>query len=128
MRIDRVDHIVLTVTDIFATVEFYTRVLGMEAVTFGGGRTALTFGSQKINLHPAGREYEPRAAHPTTGSGDFCLITNDPLEQVIAELTEHGVPIEQGPVDKTGATGPIRSVYFRDPDANLIEVSNYPPM
>lgn len=125
MRIDRVDHIVLTVTDISATVDFYTRVLGMEAVTFNEGRTALTFGSQKINLHPAGREYEPKAATPTAGSGDFCLITDDPLEQVIAELTQHGVPIELGPVDKTGATGPIRSVYFRDPDANLVEVSNY---
>ncbi|MQA97582.1 MAG: VOC family protein [Streptosporangiales bacterium] len=125
MRIDRLDHIVLTVTDIDATVAFYTRVLGMEAVTFHGGRIALTFGRQKINLHRAGHEYEPKAARPAPGGGDFCLITDDPLEQVIAELEAHGVPIEQGPVDKTGATGPIRSVYLRDPDANLVEISNY---
>jgi catechol 2,3-dioxygenase-like lactoylglutathione lyase family enzyme len=124
VRIDRLDHLVLTVADIDATVEFYTRVLGMEAVTFGAGR-ALAFGRSKINLHRAGHEFEPKAHRPTPGSADLCLIAADPLEQVIRGLAAHGVPIEEGPVERTGATGPIRSVYFRDPDRNLIEVSNY---
>ena len=125
VRIDRLDHLVLTVADIDATVEFYTRVLGMKAVTFGAGRTALAFGRSKINLHQAGHEFEPKAHRPTPGSADLCLIAAGPLEQVIADLTAHGVPIEEGPVERTGATGPIRSVYFRDPDLNLIEVSTY---
>jgi catechol 2,3-dioxygenase-like lactoylglutathione lyase family enzyme len=125
VRIDRLDHLVLTVADIDATADFYTRVLGMEAVTFGAGRTALAFGRSKINLHRAGHEFEPRAHRPTPGSADLCLIADGPLEQVIEDLTEHGVPIEEGPVERTGATGPIRSVYFRDPDQNLIEVSTY---
>ena len=125
MRIDRLDHLVLTVADIDATVDFYTRVLGMEAVTFGAGRTALAFGRSKINLHRAGHEFEPKAHRPTPGSADLCLIAEGPLEQVTEDLAEHGVPIEEGPVERTGATGPIRSVYFRDPDLNLIEVSIY---
>ena len=125
MRIDRHDHLVLTVADIDATVEFYTRVLGMQAVTFGTGRTALAFGHSKINLHRAGHEFEPKAYCPTLGSADLCLIAADPLERVIEELTAHDVRIEEGPVERTGATGPILSVYFRDPDQNLIEVSNY---
>jgi catechol 2,3-dioxygenase-like lactoylglutathione lyase family enzyme len=125
MRIDRLDHLVLTVADIDATAAFYTRVLGMEAVTFGPGRTALAFGRSKINLHRAGHEFEPKARRPTPGSADLCLIAADPLERVIEELAAQGVPIEEGPVEQTGATGPIRSVYFRDPDQNLIEVSNY---
>ena len=125
MRIDRLDHLVLTVADIDATVDFYTRVLGMRAVTFGTGRTALAFGHSKINLHQAGREFEPKAQRPAPGSADLCLIAADPLEQVIEELAAHGVPVEEGPVERTGATGPIRSVYFRDPVRNLIEVSNY---
>jgi catechol 2,3-dioxygenase-like lactoylglutathione lyase family enzyme/DNA-binding transcriptional MerR regulator len=125
VRIDRLDHLVLTVADIDATVDFYTRVLGMEAVTFGAGRTALAFGHAKINLHQAGHEFEPKAGRPTPGSADLCLITADPLEQVIADLAAHGVPVEEGPVNRTGATGPILSVYFRDPDRNLIEVSTY---
>jgi catechol 2,3-dioxygenase-like lactoylglutathione lyase family enzyme len=125
VRIDRLDHLVLTVADTDATVEFYTRVLGMQAVTFGAGRTALAFGRSKINLHQAGHEFEPKARRPTPGSADLCLITADPLEQVIEELAVHGVPIEVGPVERTGATGPILSVYFRDPDQNLIEVSSY---
>jgi catechol 2,3-dioxygenase-like lactoylglutathione lyase family enzyme len=125
VRIDRLDHLVLTVADLDATVEFYTRVLGMQAVTFGPGRTALTFGHSKINLHPAGHEFEPKALRPTPGSADLCLIAADPLERVIEELVAHDVPIEEGPVERTGATGPILSVYFRDPDQNLIEVSNY---
>jgi catechol 2,3-dioxygenase-like lactoylglutathione lyase family enzyme len=126
MHIDRLDHLVLTVADLDATVAFYTRVLNMEAVTFGAGRTALTFGRNKINLHLAGHEFEPKADRPTPGSGDFCLITDDPLDQVIAELTAHGVPIELGPVERIGALGPMNSVYFRDPDQNLVEISHYP--
>ena len=125
MRIDRLDHLVLTVADIDATVDFYTRVLGMEAVTFGAGRTALGFGRSKINLHRAGHEFEPKAHRPTPGSADLCLIADGSLDQVIEELAGRGVPIEEGPVERTGATGPIRSVYFRDPDRNLIEVSTY---
>ncbi|RFU43458.1 VOC family protein [Actinomadura logoneensis] len=125
MRIDRLDHLVLTVADIQVTVDFYTRVLGMEAVTFGAGRTALAFGNSKINLHEAGREFEPKAHRPTPGSADLCLISGDSLEQVIADFAAHGVTIEEGPVERTGATGPIRSVYVRDPDRNLIEVSVY---
>ncbi|GAB3365396.1 VOC family protein [Amycolatopsis echigonensis] len=125
MRIDRLDHLVLTVADLGATVDFYTRVLGMAEVTFGAGRKALAFGSSKINLHEAGHEFEPKADRPTPGSADLCLITADSLEQVVDDLAAHGVPIEEGPVDRTGATGPIRSVYFRDPDRNLIEVSVY---
>jgi catechol 2,3-dioxygenase-like lactoylglutathione lyase family enzyme len=125
VRIDRLDHLVLTVADIDATVDFYTRVLGMDAVRFGAGRTALAFGRSKINLHRAGHEFEPKAHRPTPGSADLCLIAEGPLEQVIEDLAAHGVPIEEGPVERTGATGPIRSVYFRDPDLNLIEVSIY---
>jgi len=125
VRIDRLDHLVLTVADIDATVAFYTRVLGMEAVTFGAGRTALAFGRSKINLHRAGHEFEPKASRPTPGSADLCLIAAGPLEQVIEDLAAHGVPVEEGPVERTGATGPILSVYFRDPDQNLIEVSTY---
>lgn len=125
MKIDRIDHIVLTVADIAATCDFYTRVLGMEVVTFGQGRKALAFGAQKINLHRAGREFEPKAARPTPGSVDLCLILDGTLEAAQAHLQAEGVTIEEGPVARTGATGPIRSLYFRDPDGNLIEVSVY---
>ena len=125
MEIDRIDHVVMTVQSVEATCAFYTRVLGMQTVTFASGRKALRFGRQKINLHEAGREFEPKAAQPTPGSVDLCLITATPLADVIAHLRACDVAIIEGPVDKTGATGPIRSVYFRDPDRNLIEVSNY---
>ena len=125
MRIDRLDHLVLTVADVDRTVEFYERVLGMQAVTFGGGRRALRFGTAKINLHQAGQEFEPKAARPVPGSADLCLISAGPLPAVCAELAAHGVAIEEGPVARTGATGAIRSVYIRDPDGNLIEISNY---
>lgn len=125
MRITHVDHFVLTVKSIPDTVQFYSDVLGMGSVTFGEGRVALTFGTQKINLHPAGNEYDPKARVPQPGSGDFCLITDTPLAQVITELDAHGVTIIDGPGPRTGATGPIESVYFRDPDGNLVEVSNY---
>jgi catechol 2,3-dioxygenase-like lactoylglutathione lyase family enzyme len=125
MKIDRIDHFVLTVRDLDATCAFYSRVLGMEVVTFAGGRKGLAFGQQKINLHVAGHEFEPKADRPAPGSADFCLITHVPLEEVMAHLAACGVTIIEGPVPKTGATGPIRSVYFRDPDRNLVEVSNY---
>ncbi len=123
--IDRLDHLVLTVADIEATVAFYVRVMGMRRLDFAAGRVALGFGRQKINLHRAGHEFEPRARHPTPGSGDFCLITEASPESVVAHLAACGVTIELGPVARTGATGAIRSVYFRDPDDNLIEVARY---
>jgi len=125
LSIDHLDHIVLTVADIDATIAFYARVLGMTAVTFGAGRRALAFGPQKINLHRAGHEFSPCARQPTSGSADFCLITKIPVEAAIAHVQSCGVKIEEGPVDRTGAIGPLRSFYFRDPDGNLVEVSNY---
>jgi len=125
VRIDRLDHLVLTVASIDATVEFYTRVLGMEVVRFGAGRTALRFGASKINLHEAGHEFEPKARHPTPGSADICLIVAGQLADVMAELAAQGAQIEEGPVERTGATGAIVSCYLRDPDRNLIELSNY---
>jgi catechol 2,3-dioxygenase-like lactoylglutathione lyase family enzyme len=125
MDIDRIDHVVLTVQNIEDTCAFYARVLGMRPLTFAGNRKALAFGRQKFNLHEAGREFEPKAARPTPGSIDLCLITSTPLDDVVAHLRRCDVEIIEGPVAKTGATGPIRSVYFRDPDRNLIEVSNY---
>ena len=124
MQIDNLDHLVLTVADVDASCAFYQRVLGMEVVTFGQGRKALAFGAQKINLHPAGREFEPKAQHPTPGSADLCFLTSVPLAQVQAHLAACGVTVSEGPVPRTGAQGPILSVYFRDPDLNLIEVSN----
>ena len=125
IEIDRLDHFVLTVAEIETTVAFYRDVLGFDVVTFGAGRVALTFGRQKINLHQVGREFEPKAAAPTPGSADLCLIANTPLPEVIEHLRENGVVIEEGPVARTGAVGAIQSVYFRDPDQNLIEISNY---
>jgi catechol 2,3-dioxygenase-like lactoylglutathione lyase family enzyme len=124
IRIDHLDHLVLTVASIEATCDFYARALGMQVETFGQGRTALRFGDQKINLHQAGREFEPKALRPTPGSADLCFIATTPLEEVMAHLQRLGIAIEEGPVPRTGATGPIRSVYLRDPDANLIEISN----
>jgi catechol 2,3-dioxygenase-like lactoylglutathione lyase family enzyme len=125
MRVDHLDHLVLTVKDIEASVSFYTRVLGMTEMTFAGGRKALAFGSSKINLHQAGHEFEPKAAAPTPGSGDLCLIVDDDLDSVQAQLAAAGVMVEIGPVKRTGAVGEIISVYVRDPDQNLIELSNY---
>jgi catechol 2,3-dioxygenase-like lactoylglutathione lyase family enzyme len=125
MHINRLDHLVLTVADLDATVRFYTEVLGMEAQVFGEGRRALHFGTSKINLHQAGREFEPKAARPVPGSADLCLIVDDHLDQVIEQLESHGVSIVEGPVPRTGAQGDLRSVYIRDPDDNLVELSNY---
>jgi len=127
MQLDSLDHLVLTVRDLDATCRFYADALGMRVVTFGAGRTALAFGAQKINLHVAGREFEPKAEHPTPGSADLCFLTSVPLEQVIAHLAQRRIPIVEGPVLRTGATGPIRSVYVRDPDRNLIEIANRAP-
>lgn len=124
MQIEQLDHLVLTVQDIERTCEFYRRVLGMQVVSFGGGRRALQLGAQKINLHQVGHEFEPKALHPTAGSGDLCFITATPLAEAIAHLHSCGVTIEEGPVARTGALGPLRSVYLRDPDGNLIEIAN----
>lgn len=124
MKIDSLDHLVLTVADVEASCAFYNRVLGMEVVTFGEGRKALAFGAQKINLHQAGREFEPKAQRPMPGSADLCFLTSVPLPEVQQHLAACGVAVCEGPVRRTGAQGPILSVYFRDPDFNLIEVSN----
>ena len=126
IAIDRIDHLVLTVFDVERTIDFYSRVLGMEPVTFAGGRRGLAFGRQKLNLHQAGREFEPKALKPHPGAIDLCLVATTPLAEVMAGLRDAGVAILEGPVPKTGALGPMQSVYFRDPDGNLIEVSNYP--
>jgi catechol 2,3-dioxygenase-like lactoylglutathione lyase family enzyme len=123
--IERLDHLVLTVADIDATVAFYQRVLGMRYEAFGSGRSALLFGQQKFNLHQAGQEFEPKALRPQPGAIDLCLVSNWPTEQILTHLAEQGVPVEEGPVMRTGALGPIESVYFRDPDGNLIEVAHY---
>ncbi|MDS4018892.1 MAG: VOC family protein [Candidatus Competibacter sp.] len=125
MHIDRLDHFVLTVRDIDVTIRFYQTVLGMAPVTFGAGRRALAFGQSKINLHPADAPIVPHANHPMPGSADLCFIASEPIETVIDHLRECGVPIEEGPVPRTGALGPITSVYLRDPDGNLLEVSAY---
>ena len=125
MKTNRLDHLVLTVENIDATVDFYQRVMGMEKVTFGGGRVALAFGNQKINLHQSGKEFDPKAARVQPGSADLCFILETPVEQAVDRLQELGVPVIEGPVGRTGATGNILSAYFRDPDGNLIEVSNY---
>ena len=124
MRLSSLDHLVLTVADIERSCAFYTAILGMGRETFGAGRTALKFGSQKINLHPASAPFAPHAAKPAAGSADLCFLTDDPLEQVMAALAAGGVEIIEGPVPRTGATGPLTSVYCRDPDGNLIEISN----
>lgn len=124
MNIERLDHLVLTVANIETTCSFYERVMGMKVVTFGEGRKALQFGQQKINLHQKGKEFEPKATYPTSGSADLCFITSVPIQQVIEHVKSCQVAILEGPVRRTGARGPIESVYFRDPDGNLIEVSN----
>lgn len=121
--IDHLDHLVLTTTDVDACKDFYVRVLGMRLQTFGAGRLALCFGNQKINVHVRGHEFEPKAHLPVPGALDVCLIASVGLEQVVAHLEAQNWPIVEGPVQRTGATGPILSVYVRDPDLNLIEIS-----
>ncbi|XP_029021955.1 glyoxalase domain-containing protein 5 [Betta splendens] len=125
VEVSHLDHLVLTVKNVPDTVTFYTTVLGMEVTTFKGNRKALSFGQQKFNLHQLGQEFEPKAKRPTSGSADLCLITTTPLATVAAHLKVCGVEVEEGPVERTGAVGTITSLYFRDPDHNLIEVSNY---
>lgn len=125
LHVRALDHLVLTVADIDRTVAFYQRVLGMSPVTFGEGRRALAFGTSKINLHEAGRELAPHAAHPAPGSADLCFTTDLSQPAVLTHLTACGVPVESGPVPRTGAMGPFTSTYFRDPDGNLIELSTY---
>lgn len=124
MHINGLDHLVLTVASIPVSTAFYTRALGMTAVTFAAGRHALAFGEQKINLHEAGHEFEPKARHPVPGSADLCLHTDVPLLEVMAHLAACQVSVIEGPVRRTGATGPLLSIYLRDPDGNLIEIAN----
>lgn len=121
--IDHLDHLVLTAVNADATVDFYTRVMGMQLETFGAGRMAFKFGQQKINLHIRGQEFEPKAHVPVPGALDLCFIASIPLDKVIEHLHQADWPIIEGPIMRTGATGPIRSVYVRDPDLNLIEIS-----
>jgi catechol 2,3-dioxygenase-like lactoylglutathione lyase family enzyme len=121
--IDHLDHLVLTTIDRAACVDFYTRVLGMKVETFAGGRFALKFGNQKINVHERGREFEPKAHLPVPGALDLCFIADRPLDAVIEHLRACNWPIVDGPVERTGATHRLRSVYVRDPDLNLIEIS-----
>ena len=125
MQVKRLDHLVLTVADIARTVTFYQTVLGMKKIEFGEGRIALAFGEQKINLHQRGNEFDPRAGQVQPGSADLCFIIDTPVENTLVQLERLGVAVIDGPVARTGATGPIRSVYFRDPDDNLIEIANY---
>ncbi len=126
-QVEALDHLVLTVADIDATVAFYCGVLGMRREVFrpadGTERVALAFGAQKINLHLAGAEFEPKAMRPVPGSGDLCFLTSDSLDAWQARFSAHGIAVEDGPVARTGATGPLMSLYVRDPDGNLIEVS-----
>lgn len=124
MRVRQLDHVVLTVKDIEATVSFYTSVLGMSARTFGNGRTALHFGNQKLNLHPADRALDPNVKHATPGSADLCFLVNEPIDDWMTHLARQAVPIILGPVERTGAQGQLRSIYFYDPDENLLELSN----
>lgn len=128
IRIRRLDHLVLTVADIERTCAFYHEVLGADRVEFGAGRVALRFGEQKINLHEAGREFEPKAAAPTPGSADLCFIIATPIAEAMHRLADLGVEVIEGPVSRTGATGPIVSIYLRDPDGNLLELANPVPM
>ncbi|EGY1753004.1 VOC family protein [Salmonella enterica] len=125
MIIDRIDHLVLTVSDISTTIRFYEEVLGFSAVTFKQNRKALIFGAQKINLHQQEMEFEPKASRPTPGSADLCFITSTPINNVVSEILQAGILIVEGPVERTGATGEIMSIYIRDPDGNLIEISQY---
>ncbi|NYT66571.1 VOC family protein [Alcaligenaceae bacterium] len=123
--IHHLDHLVLTTTNEKASIDFYVNLLGMTLETFGEGRKAFRFGQQKINLHIKGAEFEPKAHLPVSGSLDLCFIADCPLDNVIASLQQKGATIIEGPVSRTGATGPIRSIYLRDPDLNLIEISEY---
>lgn len=124
-QVDGVDHLVLTVKDMDRSIQFYTRALGMSLIQFGEGRKALQFGNQKINLHLAGKEFKPHARVPTPGSADLCFVTGSPLTEWISKFKLLSIKIEEGPVNRTGAVGPMTSVYVRDPDFNLIEIAYY---
>ncbi|AXJ91071.1 MULTISPECIES: VOC family protein [Acinetobacter] len=124
MKISHLDHLVLTVSNIETTCHFYQTVLGFEVIIFKGNRKALKFGNQKINLHQQGNEFEPKALQPTPGSADLCFISDTPISEVVAHLNQLNIQIEEGPIERTGAMHPILSVYIRDPDQNLIEISN----
>lgn len=125
MKLKSIDHFVLTVASIDATCRFYSDALGMDVVEFAEGRKALSFGTQKINLHEHGHEFEPKAATPLPGTADFCLIVDGSLESAVRHLASLNIKIEEGIVKRTGAAGPIRSIYIRDPDQNLIEISEH---
>lgn len=125
MQIDRLDHLVLTVSDMGKSLSFYANALGMQIESFGGNRKALRFGNQKINLHHNDAPIKPHATHPVPGSADLCFISSTPLEMWLSHLERLAITVEDGPVQRTGATGPIISIYLRDPDSNLIEISNY---
>lgn len=125
MKISHLDHLVLTVANIETTCQFYQSALNFEVITFGENRKALQFGHQKVNLHQFGKEFEPKALRPTAGSADLCFIAETPLEEVIKHLQQLNIKIVEGPIQRTGAVGKIFSVYLRDPDQNLIEISNY---
>jgi len=124
VKIKQLDHLVLTVQNIQTSIDFYTQVLGMQALSFSDNRKALKFGQQKINLHPAGYEYLPHANKPCPGSADLCFIIDDSVEKILKELAEKNINIESGPIERTGATHRLISIYIRDPDKNLIELSN----
>jgi catechol 2,3-dioxygenase-like lactoylglutathione lyase family enzyme len=125
MKISHLDHLVLTVADIDLSCQFYKSALNFKVITFAENRKALQFGNQKINLHQVGKEFEPKALCPMTGSADLCFIAETPLDEVIAHLQTQNIDIIEGPIERTGAMGKILSVYLRDPDQNLIEISNY---
>jgi len=125
IKIETLDHLVLTVADVELSCEFYASILGMEIITFAGGRKALKFGRQKINLHQQGAEFEPKARHPLPGSADLCFISTSEMTNILRHLNDYGIEIEQGPVQRSGACGAIESVYIRDPDQNLVEIACY---
>lgn len=124
MKVEQLDHLVLPVSDIESIAHFYTTHLGMEKRTFGEGRVALHFGDQKINLHPAGWDYEPKAKVSVAGTADLCFLVSEPVESLQADLIEGEIEVIEGPVERTGASGGLLSIYIRDPDGNLIELSN----
>lgn len=125
MRVVSLDHLVITVHDMPRTIKFYVDILGMREVTFGDDRKALTYGQQKINLHQFGEEFEPKASRPLPGTADLCFLIDVDLSECIEHLISNDIEILQGPIERTGALGPINSIYIRDPDANLIELSTY---
>jgi catechol 2,3-dioxygenase-like lactoylglutathione lyase family enzyme len=125
IKVTHIDHLVLTVKDVDASCKFYDRVLGMQKTSFKKDRRAVVFGNQKINFHEHGKEFEPRSLHPTPGSADLCFVTDDPPFKVIDHLEKCGVKIVEGPVKRVGAAGTITSIYIRDPDENLLEISSY---